>query len=59
VSGAEPALLRFFAAAGLVLDAPVRVGARREGVGTVDVEVAGSVVALGLAAADAAWIEPA
>jgi len=59
VSDAEPALLRFFAEAGLVLDAPVRVVARREVVGTVDVEVAGSVVALGLAAADAAWIEPA
>jgi len=59
VSDAEPALLRYFAEVGLVLDAPVRVVARREVVGTLDVEVAGSVVSLGLAAADAAWLVPA
>ncbi|MDQ2625283.1 MAG: metal-dependent transcriptional regulator [Actinomycetota bacterium] len=56
VSDAEPELLRYFAEVGLVLDAPVRVVARRSVVGTLDVEVAGAVVSLGLAAADAAWI---
>jgi len=59
VSDAEPALLRYFAEVGLVLDAHVRVVARREVVGTLDVEVGGSVVSLGLAAADAAWLVPA
>ncbi len=59
VSDAEPALLRYFAEVGLVLDAPVRVVARREVVGTLDVEVAGAVVSLGLAAADAVWLVPA
>jgi len=61
VSDAEPALLRYFADSGLVLDAPVRVLARREAVGTVEVEVGGppgAVVSLGLAAADAAWLVP-
>jgi len=70
VSDAEPELLRFFAEVGLVLDAPVHVAARREVVGTLDVEVgareegadegraggARGSVALGLAAADAVWV---
>ena len=56
VSDAEPELLRYFAEVGLVPDAPVRVEARRDVVGTLDVEVGGAVVALGLAAADAAWV---
>ncbi|NLF03897.1 MAG: metal-dependent transcriptional regulator [Actinomycetales bacterium] len=56
VSDAEPALLRYFAQVGLVLDAPVRVLARRELVGTVEVEVGEAAVSLGLAAADAVWV---
>ena len=56
VSDTEPELLRYFAEVGIVLDAPVRVVARRDVVGTMDVEVASTVVALGLAAADAAWV---
>lgn len=59
VSDDEPELLRYFAGIGLVPDAPVRVAERRDVIGTIDVEVDGAVVALGLAAADAAWVEPA
>lgn len=59
VSDDEPELLRFFAEVGLVPEAAVRVLERREVVGTIDVEIDGQVVTLGLAAADAAWVEPA
>lgn len=56
VSDTEPELLRFFADVGIVLDAPVRVVARRDVVGTIEIEVSGTTVSLGLAAADAAWV---
>jgi len=56
VSDAEPGLLRFLAETGIVLDAELRVTARREVVGTLEVAVAGATVPLGLAAADAIWV---
>ena len=70
VSDAEPELLRYLAEVGLVLDARVRVVARRDVVGTLDVEVGGeraasggaagaAMLSLGLAAADAVWVVPA